>query len=61
MSHNAKIVNRRMILTADQLNSCQRQNNELLRAELVSKNENFLETVNLQEMDENESYLLGYN
>jgi len=61
MSYNAQVINRRIILTAEQLSSRQQQSNELLQAELANRNENLLETLKLQEMDENESYLLGYN
>lgn len=61
MSHNARVVNRRIILTAEQLSFRQQQSNELLQVELANRNENLFEGVNLHERDENESYLLGYN
>jgi len=60
MSCNSNAVNRRIILTAEQLSSCQ-QSNELLQAELANRNEYQQEAANLQDIEENENYLLGYN
>jgi len=60
MSCNSNAVNRRIILTAEQLSSCQ-QSNELLQAELANRNEYQQEAANLQDREENENYLLGYN
>ena len=61
MSNHANIANRRIILNADQLNSYQPQSTNLVNTELGSRDKQQEDAPYLSDVDENESYLLGYN
>jgi hypothetical protein len=61
MSNNSNVASRRIILTAEQLNSRQHYYNNVNHAVIDDRNKYQVEVDQLLDMDENENYLLGYN